>query len=272
MDTVIEKTQCKFCRSTDTIRYGSHKNIRRFWCKKCRRKFADNQALPHMKIPSDQIAPAVGSYYQGESLLQISHDFVNKYGLYVSDSTVRKWIGTFSRMGAHDIRSYHPNVGSTWIVNITEVTIDKFSVSVIDVIDSQTYFVLNSSSSYSLHINAICSAIENAQVWAGKKPEGLIVIDNLRLFNRIALENQLQSRGILTESFYPDDVDEYISQIKSTYLNRNKIISKLKNTSYIDVIIEGWEVHYNFHRIHELLGGSTPAERAGINYAFQTRY
>jgi transposase-like protein len=272
MSTVVEKAQCKFCGSTKLIRYGCHKNIQRFWCKDCQRKFADNQALPHMKIPSKKIETAVGSYFQGESLLQITHDFVARHGIYISDSTVRKWVETYSKMGACDTQKFHPRTSDTWIINFSIVTIDKSNYWLIDIIDLKSYFILNTTFSESLNLQDVIAAIELAQVRAEKKPKGLIVTGNLHLIDTNQLDKELFKRQNLLVSSNPDKLDEYYQKIKYAYCMRNKIISKLKNKRSVNTIINGWGVHYNFHRIHELLDRLTPAEKAGIDYGFPARY
>lgn len=54
---------CKYCGSKNVIKWGTFRGIQRFWCKDCQRKFADNDALPNMQTPIEQIGSAVGMYY-----------------------------------------------------------------------------------------------------------------------------------------------------------------------------------------------------------------
>ena len=57
---------------------------------------------------------------------------------------------------------------------------------------------------------------------------------------------------------------ELMERIKSSYLIRNKVLSRLKKKENINKIIDGWLVHYNYRKVNEWLDGKTPAEKAGI--------
>lgn len=50
---------CKFCGSKRIVRYGRYRNVQRWWCKDCQRKFVHNEALPKMKTPIIQVASAL---------------------------------------------------------------------------------------------------------------------------------------------------------------------------------------------------------------------
>lgn len=56
---------CKYCSSRNVIKYGHFRGIQRFFCKDCKRKFADNDALPKMKTPISEVAAALNMYYGG---------------------------------------------------------------------------------------------------------------------------------------------------------------------------------------------------------------
>jgi transposase-like protein len=40
------QTECKYCNSLNTVKYGTFEGTQYYWCKDCQRKFADNKALP----------------------------------------------------------------------------------------------------------------------------------------------------------------------------------------------------------------------------------
>lgn len=56
---------CKYCGSRNIIKWGQYHGIQRFFCKDCKRKFADNMALPNMQTPIDQVGSALGMFYEG---------------------------------------------------------------------------------------------------------------------------------------------------------------------------------------------------------------
>ena len=54
--------KCKHCDSPNVVKYGTHEGVQRYWCKECKRKFVDNDALAKMHIPKKVIASALGMY------------------------------------------------------------------------------------------------------------------------------------------------------------------------------------------------------------------
>jgi len=45
---------CKYCGSPNVVKFGTFNGIQRYWCKDCKRKFADNKALLKMKTPEEK--------------------------------------------------------------------------------------------------------------------------------------------------------------------------------------------------------------------------
>lgn len=84
--------QCKYCGSKNIIKYGYFKNTQRWWCKNCRRKFTDNDNIPHMKTSATQIVSALGMYWEGLSVDAIRRQLYHEYNSYPSDSTIYEWI------------------------------------------------------------------------------------------------------------------------------------------------------------------------------------
>lgn len=56
---------CKYCGSSEVVTYGTFEGVQRYWCKDSKRKFADNNALPHMKTSSRIVASALSCYFGG---------------------------------------------------------------------------------------------------------------------------------------------------------------------------------------------------------------
>jgi len=39
---------CKYCKSPNIVKFGTFEGVQRYWCKDCKRKFADNMVLLKM--------------------------------------------------------------------------------------------------------------------------------------------------------------------------------------------------------------------------------
>jgi hypothetical protein len=98
VDRVIHKQSvtCKFCSSPDIVKYGTFHGMQRYFCKSCRRKFADNDALPKMKTPIWIISLSLNCYYNGMSLAAVQREINQRHGAYYAQSSIYNWIMRFS--------------------------------------------------------------------------------------------------------------------------------------------------------------------------------
>ncbi|MFC2033484.1 hypothetical protein ACFLUB_03075 [Chloroflexota bacterium] len=101
----LRDLRCKFCGSPHIIRYGHYRNMQRWWCKDCQRKFADNDALPDMRTPYEQVASTLSMYYEGMSLNAIRRHLNQMHQNYPSDSTVYEWIVRFSEQATKRLKA-----------------------------------------------------------------------------------------------------------------------------------------------------------------------
>jgi transposase-like protein len=266
MKLVYEPLSCKLCGSQNVIRFGCYHGIQRWWCKDCRHKFADNDALPNMRIPSCEVALAIGMYYEGRSLNTIPRLIRQLQLNSVTNTSVKRWVIYFSRLAVNEAKKAGVSVGDTWFTYERSFRIGGKNLWVIDVVDSDTWFLLATTFSYGRSIHDIRHIMEVARDTAGIVPK------------RVLTNNW---RGYLggIELAYGADVERTYnmpSGRKKNYLklvecwqrilkDRDRIIHRLKDKEYAQVIFDGWMIHYNYFRINEALGGKTPAEAAKSN-------
>ena len=62
---------CKYCQSENVIKYGLYKDVQRYFCNDCKRKFVATDTIPKMQYPTHQISDALNMYYEGMSLNKI---------------------------------------------------------------------------------------------------------------------------------------------------------------------------------------------------------
>ena len=80
--------QCKHCNSQNVVKYGTFEDVQRYWCKDCKRKFADNKALPKMKTDTKIISLALSCYYGGMPLDAIQRHLQQQFGTYYSEKGI----------------------------------------------------------------------------------------------------------------------------------------------------------------------------------------
>ncbi|MBI2872946.1 MAG: IS6 family transposase [Chloroflexi bacterium] len=259
---------CKYCGSTNVVKYGMHGSVQYYWCKDCRRKFAGNQALPHMHFPPDQIATALQSFYEGLSLNAIRRQLDQLYGKLPSDSTVYEWIVRFTKAAQWEANHACVHASKVWAVDETVLEIDGKNAWFWDVIDDETRFLLASHLSVSRTMEDAVAVLVRAQKVAMLPPR-FIVSDGLAAYpdavDRVfgADTVHIRSRGIRDEIN-----NNLIERFHGTIKQRTKVMRGMQNIETAKLVMGGWLVNYNFFRPHEALHGKTPGEMAKVQFPF----
>ena len=63
---------CKFCGSTDIMKYGIRNAVQNYICRKCGRKFTAKDSPYRMQTPTEQIGASLNMFYDGLSLSSIA--------------------------------------------------------------------------------------------------------------------------------------------------------------------------------------------------------
>ena len=56
---------CKYCQSENVIKYGKYKDTQYYYCKDCKRKFSNPDAIPKMQYSISKVADVLNMYYEG---------------------------------------------------------------------------------------------------------------------------------------------------------------------------------------------------------------
>lgn len=269
MKVIISEYRCKFCSSANIIKHGRSRGIQRYFCNGCKRKFADNDALPGMKTSVDHVASALSMYYEGMSLNAIRRHLDQTGRIYPSDSTVYEWGERFTKQAISEAAKHRPQVGDTWVADETVLRIDGKNVWFWDIIDARTRFLLASHVSHSRTTRDARTLMEKAQERAEKVPK-IVLTDKLAGYvDGIEQAFGADSKHIQSKRFTVHDSTNLIERFQGTLKDRTKIMRGLKDVASARLFTGGWLVHYNYLRPHEALNGKTPAEVSGIRFPFR---
>ena len=256
---------CKYCGSTDIVRYGRVNAVQYWWCKDCKRKFADNDALPDMKTPIMQVASALSMYYRGMSIDEIRAHLNQQYNASPSSSTIYYWICRFTEEAEAKTRDHKPNVGYVWVADETILNIGGKKVWFWDLIDVKTRFLLASHMSYTRTTQHAQALVEKAVVRAGKAPK-VIITDRLSAYlDGVELALGGDTQHVQSRGFALKPNTNLIERFHGILKSRTKVMRGLKTPETALLFLDGWLTYYNFFRPHETLGNKTPAEKAGLN-------
>jgi len=274
LDNVLMKAPyvpivCKYCGSHNVIRYGTYNGQQRFFCKDCKRKFADNDALPEMQTPVEQIGSAVGMFYEGQSLNSITRLITQIYGSYPSDSTIYRWVSRFTKRAVKELSKYKPDVGSVWVADETVLKMDGKNVWFWDIIDAKTRFLIATHISHTRTTKDAQKLMERAYKRTGKIPR-VIYTDKLRAYlDGIELTFGADTKHRQGGPFDVEDNTNLIERFHGTLKARTKIMRGLKDIETAKLFTQGWLLYYNYLRPHESLRGKTPAQVSGVKYPYR---
>jgi putative transposase len=265
---------CKDCGSTDVVRFGTLKGVQRYWCKSCKRKFVNNNALPSMRIPKDQIALAVSEYFNGSSINAIRRNLKQQYSIEPSQSTVHEWIMEFAKKAIKESSKANVKVGDVWIADETVLHRNwggkKRRLWLIDIIDRDTRFLLASYLSENRGTKQAERLMELAAKRAGKAPK-VVITDKLASYlDGIELTFGADTEHIQSLPFSKEDDTNVIERFQGTIKDRTKVLRGFKTVPTARLILDGFLIHYNFFRPHESLKNKTPAEVAKADFPYKS--
>jgi transposase-like protein len=261
--------ECKYCQSEKVIKYGLYKDVQRYFCKDCNRKFVATDTIPKMQYPTHQISDALNMYYEGMSLNEIRRNLIQQHNSYISDASAFNWVKRFSKMAIKEAEKYKPDVGSIWVADETVLDIDGKNIWLWDIIDTKTRFLIATHMSYTRTSRDAQELMEKAFKRTGRIPR-VIYTDKLQAY----LEGIERTFGGDTKHMAggPFDVANNTNKIErfhSTLKERTKVMRGLHTVASAKLFLDGWLVHYNFFRPHMSLRDRTPAMVAGIRFPFR---
>lgn len=262
---------CKYCQSDNIVKFGTFEGVQRYWCKDCKRKFADNDALPKMKTPVRVISSALSCYYGGMPLDAIQRHLQQQFNTYYSEMGIYNWVIRFSKEAISRVRDFQPIVGDTWIADETCLKVGGRNVWFWDVIDEKTRYLLASRLSDTRTTKDAALVMKEALRKAGKTPKRIIT-DKLAAYiwmftepntDGIELVFGADTEHIQSKPFTDVNSTNIIERFQGTLKDRTKVVRGFKNMNTARLLTEAWLVHYNFFKEHETLGNIPPAVKMG---------
>ncbi len=260
---------CKYCQSENVIKYGKYKDNQYYYCKDCKRKFADVDTIPKMQYPTNQIASALNMYYEGMSLMEIRRNLIQQHDSYLSDATIYNWVRRFSKPVIMEANKYTPKVGSVWVADETMIDLDGKNIWFWDIIDTKTRFLIASHMSYGRTTKDAQALMKQAYDRTGKIPR-VIYTDKLQAYlGGIELTFGADTQHRQGSPFDVENKANIVERFHGTIKSRTKVMRGLHTLESARLFMDGWLVHYNFFRPHMSLKDMTPAQVAGIRFPFR---
>ena len=260
---------CRFCGSTDLIKYGTYNNVQYYLCKSCGRKSTGTDAYPQMQYSKDLVMSTLEYYYNGMSCGRIAHTFNNMKGINIPKSTIWRWIIKYSEIVNNYVLFFEPYLSDVWVADETVVDIWGVQYWFWDIIDTNTRFLIASHLSRTRTMNDAIELFSVAKAKSKIRPK-VIITDKLGIyhgaFNDVFYSHFKERRvmHLTSQGFKAPINTNLIERFHGTIKQRYKVMRDLKEPYSASVILDGFVTHYNFLLEHSYLGNVTPATIAGI--------
>ncbi len=254
---------CKYCSSPNVIKFGTFQGIQRYWCKDCKRKFADNRALPTMKTPIEHISSALSCYFGGMPLDAIQRHLQQQFNVYYSEMGIYNWVRRFSQEAIDRVKDFQPIVGDTWIADETVLKVGGRNVWFFDVIDEKTRYLLASRLTEGRATKDAALVLNEAKRRAGKSPKKILTDKMGAYINAIDLVFGSATKHIQSKPFTDVNSTNIIERFQGTLKDRTKVVRGFKHMDTARLLTQAWLVHYNFFKEHTTLRDVPPAVKMG---------
>ncbi len=267
---IVQK--CKHCGSSRyVVKFGKYKNLQRWWCNQCQRKFTNTNKLPKMKTLTIYIALALNMYYDGMSLNSIRWHFLQQYGYKPSESTLYNWLMQFSKSALKEYNKVKIEAGDIWIASETSLKIDGGKMWIWDLMDYKNHFLLSTHMSMSRTTNDAKILLTKGVNKVNKPPKVVITNKLAAYIDAIELVFGADTKHLQVKKAGTSQSIDIVKRVRNMLENRKKVMRKLRKLSTAVLLLDGWSIHYNFFISDLTMGAITPAEKAGVMFPASLR-
>ncbi|MDD5094128.1 MAG: hypothetical protein PHV74_07100 [Dehalococcoidia bacterium] len=256
--------KCKYCGAQGVVRYGRFRGVQRWWCKDCRRKFTHPESAPGMIAPVEIVSLAMGMYYEGKSLREVRKYLSEHHNYWIAESTLYEWVIRFSRMAVDRSAQFKPIVGDNWALCERAVSIGMKEMVFLDILDTKTSVLLATHVSECNIPQDALDMYARAIVRCQKQPSVLMLDDPLTCGDYPPSPAWGNPMGI--GSFMDGRTSTPVENFRLVLQSRDRLLRRLRKPETIRLLVDGWQVRYNFFMPCQSLGGRTPAEAAGMGF------
>jgi len=261
---------CKFCGSPKTMKYGLKAGTQYFKCNDCGRKFAGREAPEGMRFSTATIGEAMGLFYDGLSVADISRHFAATEGIHVDAATVWRWVIRYSKKADQVLNQIKVRTSWRWVIDETVVKVAGGKLWLWDVIEAKSRFLLATHLTKARNMTSAITVLAEANNRTIGTPS-YIVSDGMRAYpDAIRRVFGADSEHIRAKGLTAEINTNIIERFQGTVKERTKVMRGLKTIESARIISEGFIIHYNFLRPHMTLKGKTPASVAGLTLPFTT--
>ncbi len=277
-----EKIKCRFCGSTNIIKWCKRKTqnrslIQRYKCKSCRKYFTIDDGFFRMRNNPKKITLCIDLFYKGISTRQIQEHLQAFYPKNSSWVSIYSWIKKYSMIISKFTDNLKLQVGKEIQIDEREFKTKGKRSWFIDCIDTKTRFMVSSNFSQTREKIEIKKVIKQARDKTGKQIEQ-VTTDGYLLYPKAVKKtfgynlklNKYNINHKVINASQGEGFNHPIERLHNSIRQRTKTFRGFKNINSAYAIMNGYEIYYNFIRKHQAINKrpyelAVPNLELGIN-------
>jgi len=223
-----------------------------------------------MRVPPEYVSVSLEMFYHNKKQSDIRNYLAQRYGYMPHKVVIGQWIHKFTERANQIFGIYIPDVGDTWIISEILCNLAGKKYRIYDIVDIQTRFLLSTQISLIRSGLIIEKLMEEAEKKAGKSPARLAAFVNYTCFDKIQKIIRYPIDHIINQ---PQELKYNVELIDCCLRNcdrRQTIIGTTRSVNGVNILLDGWNIFYNFFQRQNALSNKTPAETAGIDYPIKS--
>jgi transposase-like protein len=271
------KITCPECKSANVRKWGIRKTTygenQRFRCSECGHRFVIDRGFCRMKNSPKTITLTLDLYFKGVSLRKIADHLKQFEAVSVNQATILRWIRKYLKLLGGYAEKYKAEVGNIWHCDETTIFIKKegekkYFEWIWNLMDSKTRYLLACQITQTRFKEDARKPLKKAKEITDVKPDA-IVTDGLFAYNdAIKAEffglGRIQNPHVRLKDFEAHPNNNILERLNGTFRERTKVMRSLDSGIGAQEFASGMQIYYNYIRLHQGIGGLTPAQLANI--------
>ncbi len=265
---VTEKQACPYCKSIHTVgcgkRHTKSGQKQRYLCNDCKRKFIENKDYERYKGNSKTTSLILDLYFKGISLRGIKDHLKQFYSLSLDHSNILRRIHKFSRVINDYVQTLKPEVKDIWNHDEMKIQAGGKWLWLWQIMDKETKYLITTQVSTNAYQPISDKFFKQAKEQVNEEPTYIITDGRHSLKNSIKRGMPSTSHVRLVSLTEKRQNNQNIERLNGTVRDRVKPMRGFDNVETAEIMTSAFRNYYNFIKPHNSIGGSTPAEMAGI--------
>ncbi|MBI4200417.1 MAG: DDE-type integrase/transposase/recombinase [Chloroflexi bacterium] len=259
-------------RPEEFIRYGyTEKHVPIYLHRPTGKRYVANGALPGRKIPPEHVGMALMMFYNGQSITKISRTLEPVFDTSKpSKASVYEWVTDYTKLAKDAVAKQRPHTGDRWVGDELVVRVGGQKVWVWTVMDIKTRYILASHISRTRTISDVVSLFREARARAGKPPKSILTDKMTAYPDGIERVFGSEVKHVQSQGMTSATNNNLAERLMGTIRERTKIMRGMKSLRTAQMVMGGWDIHYNYFRPHMALKDKTPAEAGELERPFTT--